>query len=281
MEVRAPLGSNDSVFNERNAYVAKTVAEINSLFVDQKSNTTRFSNFVIAGIGPLKNQAAESPKLLPLVKKHLLKVIDVGYPFEKGLSEAICKCQSSLGQARVSRETALLKKLFKRIAKDDHTYAITAKDTFEALESRCVQTLILSEKACKAHTIVCITSGKDSKGQSVRHYFHTASKRDQDTKLKALEEESKLSVLEIIPFVDWCIDHAKEKCGVDVELVTYKTSLSTQFDLGFGGIAALTRYEFHPTAHYELAGQSNDGNSEFSDSSSDYDDDDEFASTFG
>jgi len=276
---RAPLASNVSVFNERKAYVSKTVNEINSLFVDQKTNKARYSHFVIAGPGVLKSEAASHTSLLPLVKEKLLKVVDTSYPFAKGLAEAINKSSSAIGEAQVNRESELLQKLMDRIAKDKCTYAIGAEDTFEAMESGCAKTILICERACKAQTIVCqVLQEQNSKEGDPKdlvsgktHYYHVLSKK-LDAKIKQLEAESKVCIKEIVPFVDWCLEYAHLEHSIDVELITSKTEISLQFEKGFGGLAALTRYEFHPTSEYERQGLLEEGDEDHTSSSSEDDD---------
>jgi len=261
--------------------VTKTVNEINSLFVDQKTNKARYSHFVLAGPGVLKSEAAAHASLLPLVKDKLLKVVDTSYPFAKGLAEAINKSRSAIGEAQVNRESGLLEELMGRIARDKCTYAIGAEDTFEAMESGCAKTILICERACKAQTIICqalqentTKEGGPSDLVSGRktHYYHVLPKK-LDAKIKELEAaESKLCIKEIVPFVDWCLEHAHSEHSIDVELITSKTEISLQFEKGFGGVAALTRYEFHPTSEYERNGlQLEEGDDD--DSSSEDDDD--------
>mmetsp|Transcript_7785 Transcript_7785/g.15006 ORF Transcript_7785/g.15006 Transcript_7785/m.15006 type:complete len:272 (-) Transcript_7785:250-1065(-) len=270
-----------SVFNARKAYVAKTVDELNSLFVDRKANKAVYARFVIAGPGPLKNDLVEHPKLLKEIKSAIIGVHDVAYPFENGLSEAVRLSKGAMSNIAHARGQALIKKLFTRIAKDNKKCSIGARDTFEAMGEGAATTLLITEDA-PYQTIVCepTVAQKDSKedtGNGSHLVFHHAvSEKDLENKLKKIEQDKTVVVREVVQFVDWALDHSERLHKCSVEVIAVRSPEGFQFKCGFGGIATLTRYEFHPSSEDTQFVDLSD-----SDESSSDDDDDDTGDIFG
>mmetsp|Transcript_23269 Transcript_23269/g.41171 ORF Transcript_23269/g.41171 Transcript_23269/m.41171 type:complete len:280 (-) Transcript_23269:397-1236(-) len=245
---------------------------MNALFVDQKANAPRFARFVVSGPGPLKSDVVKHSKLLKEIKNNIIAVHDVAYGFRMGLSETLTKSAGVIGSMKCQRDRAAIKSVMQAISDDDACYAIGPKDTFEAIESGAARTLIVDEDV-EYQTIVCEFRSKQNSanneldekdhkksndstapklnrnGQTT--YFHVESKEALAAKLKEIEEEGQLRVVEIVPFVDWALDCAKLLHGVDVEVINAVGSEGLQFKKGFGGIAAITRYEFVASSKWE------------------------------
>mmetsp|Transcript_17930 Transcript_17930/g.34014 ORF Transcript_17930/g.34014 Transcript_17930/m.34014 type:complete len:273 (-) Transcript_17930:268-1086(-) len=271
-----------SVFNARKAYVAKTVDELNSLFVDRKSNKAVYARFVFAGPGPLKNDVVEHPKLRKEIKSAVIGVHDVAYPFENGLSEAVRLSRGAMSNIAHARGQALIKKLFTRIAKDNKKYSIGARDTFEGMREGAAMTLLVTEDA-PYQTIVCepTIAPKDSKEEDPDQgthlvFHHAVSEKDLAGKLKEIEQDNTVVVREVVQFVDWALDHAERLHKCNVEVIAVRSPEGLQFKAGFGGIAALTRYEFHPSSE-----DTEFVDLEDSDESSSKEDDDDTGDIFG
>jgi peptide subunit release factor 1 (eRF1) len=80
--------------------VFKFSQELNELFVDQKTHKPRFSKFVLAGPGVLKNEVAKSSELLPEVKTNIIAVHDVSSGGRLGLTHAIRLSKGVLSHMR-------------------------------------------------------------------------------------------------------------------------------------------------------------------------------------
>ncbi len=275
--VRARLGSSVSVFNARRAYVLKTARQANDIFVDKKAHRARCDKFVIAGPGPLKTELAENPQLLPEIKKHIISVVDVGYGGVVGLAEAVRRSKSAIVGARYEEETAVLRELFSRIAKDDARYAL-GPDAMEALASGCAEKIIVGEKNVY-RTLICARKSIDGKraaaaasesaaseGTCEPVFFHVRQRHVQK-KSEEIEARGDVTVIRVVEFTDWAIDHASSY-GAEVDVLSTRGPDLVQFEKGFGGVAALTRYAFRPEADFEPTA-SDDGYSSSSDSDSD------------
>jgi peptide subunit release factor 1 (eRF1) len=188
---------------------------------------------------------------------------------------------------RYITEGIWIREIFKRIASNKPPqYALGPADSFEALEGGSTETLLLHEDT-SFKTITCVQrssnegkqerkseksaveeSSTGEKKTGVAVYFHVEEKR-LERKLKELKGDG-LTVIEVVDFVDWALEHAADY-GAKVQLLSVATPECIQFKVAFGGIAALTRYAFHPARSFEtdLGGEEDD------DSSSSSSDDDE------
>ncbi len=164
----------------------------------------------------------------------VLKVVDVAYPMEKGLHEAIKLSADVLGQAALVKEQTLLEKYFHELSDAQNKVACGPSQTMEALDQGAVDTLIVWEQLPLMRS-VARHSGTDQ----TKVLLHPPNARSF-VEMAHADPQWKLVEQEVL--ADWLIDRCKG-LGAKLALVSGSSELGTQFIKTFGGVGAMLRYE--------------------------------------
>eukprot|EP01084_Bolivina_argentea_P223152 377606_1 len=128
--VRVKVGSIDSAFNARNAFVKLAANKMNDIFSKMSSingnkiNLKKSSKdkkrmngminvcgIILAGNGPLKSQLYQSPFLRHYIKSSVLSIEDINYGGKFGFYECIKKCNKLLKMDEFEKENDEIKNI--------------------------------------------------------------------------------------------------------------------------------------------------------------------------
>jgi len=190
---------------KRHNYLRKVAEFATQLFItDNKPN---INGLILAGSADFKIELSKSDLFDPRLQRIVLKLVDVAYSGLNGFNQAIELAGDVLTNVKFVEEKNLLSTFMLEIAKDTGKYCFGVRDTFNALESGAVETLIVWENL------------------------------DLPTPSHLIKEEEDHTLL-----IDWLTNNYK-RFGAKLVLITDKTSEGSQFCKGFGGIGGLLRYK--------------------------------------
>jgi len=188
---------------------------------------------VLAGSAEFKNELQKSDlfdqRLLPII----IKTVDIAYGGENGFNQAIELASDALRNVKFIHERKIIGQFFEEVSKDTGRYVFGVKDTMEALEYGSVQVIIIFE--------------------NLEHVRVTLKDVDNNVTVKVLKPEeanvkfkdstgAEIEVIDKIPLTEWFMENYK-RLGVNMEIITDKSSEGSQFTKGFGGIGGLLRYK--------------------------------------
>jgi peptide chain release factor subunit 1 len=214
----------------------KTVSEkCDDLFLSKNRENLLVNGLVIAGSANLKNVLhSEAPKLMDYrLSSKILQVFDTQYGGYQGFIEAIEKAKPLMSNLRYTQEQELINEFMELIIQDSLRYAFGLEDTIYALENGYVEKLLVHDEY-NVHR--CVIKENPLLEETVVKYL---------TPEKMLHLSSNVQVVEHTLLLKYLLedDFVQTKYGCSIELVSDATSESQQFIQGFGGIAAVLRYD--------------------------------------
>jgi len=190
---------------------------------------------VLAGCADLKSEMAS--RLDPRLKAVVLGVIDVQYNGISGFNECIEKCADLLKGSEYFQERKLISKFFEAV-KTDEPVVYGVEETMKALleSGGAVDQLLIAETLAVVRYVLTPNSVKNE-ADNVIFYGDAVSVRAK------LEDGFKIASSQSL--LNWILDNVKE-FGATVELISEGSPMANQFSTGFGGLAALLRYQWVP-----------------------------------
>lgn len=126
---------------EKHDYLKEVCEKSAILFLERT-----LGGIIIAGCANFKNKLYESQMFDDRLKKQVIGVIDVSYPYDNGFQEAFEKSLELISNEKIREEKKILEQYFACIAKDDGKYCFCIEDTLLALEMGAIDNLIIWEK---------------------------------------------------------------------------------------------------------------------------------------
>ncbi|KAJ3325441.1 Electron transfer flavoprotein alpha-subunit [Boothiomyces sp. JEL0866] len=180
----------------RQNFVTKTAEKATELFIaNEKCSVV---GLVVAGHAEFKSALMESAKLDPRIREKVLSVVDISYGGRQGLKEAMNLCSDILSSVKLVNEVKLLKIYFSEIHSGNSKYSYGLRDTFIALESGAVETLIVYEDL----DIFRVSCASD-KGNEIVKYL-TFKKMQSDLTLEGYENFKSEKL------VDWLMENSAQ-----------------------------------------------------------------------
>ena len=213
----------------RHNYVRKVGELATSYFIS--NDLPNIKGLILAGSADFKSELDKSAHLDPRLKETVLQVIDISYGGQNGFNQALQLSANILSNVKLMEEKKLLEKFFDEINKDTGKYCFGMQQTIDALEQGAVEKLIVWEDL-----------------EIMRYVFSIGNKEEirffnKNQKIDAIDKESNnvMNIKEKNLWLDWITEEYKTY-GTELELVTDKSSVGTQFVKGFGGIGGILRW---------------------------------------
>lgn len=260
--VRAPVGSSDSVFNSKTAYLRKVGEAARSVFI---SNNERCNveAIILAGSADLKDQFEDHIFDVRISSK-IIASLDIAYGGENGFKQAIQLSSKLLENNRLIQEAKVVSRYFELISKGSNLVQFGVKDTMECLAQSNVDTLIVWEKL---NTMIFTLENKKNHKTKVVYKPKEFSNR----RLKNWE------IVSSVPVIDWFFgldlieneDEIKTQQqienivanrlnGAKLEVISDNSSEGYQFCHSFGGIGCVLRYSTKSDDYDESDGDETD-----------------------
>jgi peptide chain release factor subunit 1 len=166
-------------------------------------------------------------------------VLDIAYGMEPGFTQAIHLSIESIANLKLVKEKEILFHFFDEIARDTGRYCFTLSDTISALESGCVETLIVSERYLGERWVVCDSASNIEREMYVDVSVSQTLDQTQDSSCKVIDR---------VLLLEWLADNFNS-FGTKLEIVSDSTAEGTQFLQGFGGIGGVLRWKRDESAN--------------------------------
>ena len=221
---------------KRGVYLKKVAELATANFIT--NDMPNGQGLILAGSADFKYKLNDSQDFDPRLKKVVIKVIDVAYGGENGLSQAIQLASDALANVKFVAEKRLIQKFFEEIALDTNMIVFGVKDTLLALEGGAVDTIILFESL----EVTRYELKNPAKGNTIIQNLNKIQEKDPKY-FKDAETGVDLDVIgEPQLLSEWLCNHYKD-FGSKLEIVTDTSQEGFQFANGFGGLGGFLRYK--------------------------------------
>lgn len=196
----------------RHNYIVKVGEMATSIFLTD--NVPNVKAIIVAGSGEFKLQLRTV--LDARVDKLIIASLDVAYGGENGFSQAIVLAENTIQNSKYMKEKNIITTFMTAISKDLQKVCYGTNEVIRALESKCIETLIVWEniplyRYVDENDVVSFGAKKETGFVDEQH------------------------------FADW-IAVSYNEYGCRLEIVSNASGEGMQFVMGFGGIGGLLRY---------------------------------------
>lgn len=215
----------------RNNFVRKVGELATSFFIT--NDLPNINGIILAGSADFKSELSSSAHLDPRLKKVVIQIVDISYGGLNGFNQAIELSSSTLANVKLIEEKKLLELFFNEISQDTGKYCFGIKQTMNALELGAVETLIVWEDSDIERYVLT----KPGTNNEIIKYCKKGQIID------AIDPDTNM-IMDIKSYDEWTewIAENYKMYGTNLEFVTDKSGLGTQFAKGFGGIAGILRW---------------------------------------
>ena len=180
----------------RHNYVRKVAELCVQVFI--KNDKVTVTGLVLAGSAEFKTVLSQSDLLDPRLKAKILTIVDVSYGGQQGFNEAIELAADTLSNVKFIQEKKMIQKYFLEISTNSGKYCFGIKDTFSALETGAVETLIVYENLDIKH----YTLRNTQTGLGITKMLTPTEEADPSA-FTDPETNSTLELIEKVPLVEW------------------------------------------------------------------------------
>lgn len=214
----------------RHNYVRKVGELATTYFIT--NDLPNVKGIILAGSADFKSELDKSAHLDPRLKDVVLQVIDISYGGQSGFNQAIQLSANLLANVKFIEEKKLLEKFFEEINIDTGKYCFGIQQTMDALDQGAVDTLIVWEDSMLYRYVFT-----NSKNEEVIKYFK------EDDKIDATDPDTNniMNLKSKDLWTEWIAENF-QAYGTNLEFITDKSSIGTQFVTGFGGIGGILRW---------------------------------------
>lgn len=214
----------------RHNYVRKVGELATTYFIT--NDLPNVKGIILAGSADFKSELDKSAHLDPRLKDVVLQVIDISYGGQSGFNQAIQLSANLLANVKLIEEKKLLEKFFEEINIDTGKYCFGIQQTMDALDQGAVDTLIVWEDSMLYRYVFT-----NSKNEEVIKYFK------EDDKIDATDPDTNniMNLKSKDLWTEWIAENF-QAYGTNLEFITDKSSIGTQFVTGFGGIGGILRW---------------------------------------
>ena len=202
-----------------------------------KDDKVSVKGLILAGSAEFKNDLSTTDLLDARIKEKIIKIVDIAYGGLDGFNQAIELSKESLGNLKLLEEKKIIDSFLGHIAKDTGLYCFGINEIMYGLESGAVETLIVWEEI----ELTRYELRNISTNTTEIKYLTQNQVNDEKTYINK-EGSNDIDIISREPFIDWIIENYQQ-FGVQLELISDKTSEGTQFCKGFGGIGGILRYQ--------------------------------------
>ncbi len=215
----------------RNNFVRKVGELATTFFIT--NDLPNVKGIVLAGSADFKSELSSSAHLDPRLKKVVIQIVDISYGGLSGFNQAIQLSSNTLANVKLIEEKKLLEAFFDEINQDTGKYCFGIKQTMDALDQGAVESLIVWEDLDIDRYVFTKAGTND---EVIKYYKkgQTIDPIDPETKMV-------MDIKSCDEWTEWIAENYKSY-GTNLELVTDKSSVGTQFAKGFGGVGGILRW---------------------------------------
>eukprot|EP00917_Polyrhabdina_sp_WS-2016_P009710 GHVP01021387.1.p1 GENE.GHVP01021387.1~~GHVP01021387.1.p1 ORF type:complete len:408 (+),score=87.26 GHVP01021387.1:392-1615(+) len=211
---------------KRHNYVRKVSETMNSLYLTAEKVNVK--GLILAGSADFKTDISLSEILDGRIREKIISIVDVACGGENGLNKAIELSAGVLSNLKFVQEKTIIDNFFTALSTEPEKVTVGLEDTIQGLEAGAVDRLLIWESLeTQRISVKDKTTGEDSV-----LYFNDDEKVNEN-----------LEVIEKTPFVEWMSENYQQY-GIDLCLLSDKTSEGSQFCKGLGGLGSHLRYAF-------------------------------------
>lgn len=213
------------------------------------NDAVNVKGLVLAGYAQFKEELADSSMLDQRLRSKVLSVVDVAYGGMQGLHQAIELSTGDLAGVKLVQEQRVLQRFFDEIAQSEEAarYCFGPREVERALGAGVVTTLLLHDKMRLYRHVLRTADGKE-------HVIYTSNAALAPADFPKNIEASGAELVASDEFIQFLIDEAPRH-GAQIELVTDRSTLGSQFARGFGGVGAMLRYSWHVEEEEEVVAE--------------------------
>ncbi|MCF8885015.1 MAG: peptide chain release factor aRF-1 [Nitrososphaerota archaeon] len=218
-----------------NEYYKRVGEHANEIFLQYPE----IKGVILAGPGPTKEVFAEG-EYLHYTFRDKIHIVDTSYSGEEGVREALQKARDILKELRMIEEQDLVRKFMSELSSENPGVVYGEKDVMEALKSRTVEILLVSEDLDRVQVeIKCTYCGEN--------YTHILNEDELTQKVPEILSkpcpkcgQNTLQLVQQKLMVDVWIEEG-EKAQARVELISSSHEEGEILRKAFGGVAGLLK----------------------------------------
>lgn len=218
-----------------NEYYKRVGEHANQIFLQYPE----IKGLILAGPGPTKEIFAEGD-YLHYTLKDKIHIVDTSYSGEEGVREAIQRARDFLKELRMIEEQELVRKFMNEISSDNPAVVYGEKEVLQALKSRTVETLLVSEDLERVYIEVKC-------GNCEEKYTHILDESELTSEVPEILSQpcsrcgaQALQIVDQKSMVDFWIEEG-EKAQARVELISSSHEEGEMLKKAFGGVAGLLK----------------------------------------
>jgi peptide chain release factor subunit 1 len=220
---------------KRLAYMKKVSELATQQFIT--ADRPNVAGIILAGSAEFKSQLVAAELLDGRLAEIVISTVDVSYGGENGFNQAIELAAETLANVKFVAEKKLINSYFDEIAKDTGKYCFGVRDVMHALEMSAVETLILWEDLPE----IRYELRNPSTGTLSHLILRPGQERDRSM-FQDAETGVDLDVVDQMPLVEWLANNFKS-FGAQLNFITDRSQEGSQLVRGFGGLAAILRWQ--------------------------------------
>lgn len=204
-------------------------------------NVCNVQGLILAGCADLKNELFA--KLDPRLKASVLTIVDVQYNGISGFNECLEKCSAVLADSEYMQEIRLLGRFFE-LVKTEQPVVYGVAETMKTLvdSGGAVETLLVSEHL---EAVTALLLPLSSSATEVQRFFGSVEE------INAKAARDKMKIVSTQNLLSWLGENI-QTYGATLETISDTSNTSHQFTAGFGGLAAILRYQWVPEDYDEV-----------------------------
>jgi peptide chain release factor subunit 1 len=182
----------------RHNYVRKVAELAVQQFI--KNDKLTVAGLVLAGSADFKTVLSQSDMFDQRLQAKIVAIVDVSYGGEQGFNEAIQLASESLTNVKFVQEKKLIQRYFAEISQDSGKFCFGVEDTFKALESGAVETLMLFENLeVNRYVFKNTTTGEE--------IVKILTKKDEEERSHFVDPETGINyeVVDNTPLIEWVL----------------------------------------------------------------------------
>jgi peptide chain release factor subunit 1 len=180
----------------RHNYVRKVAELAVQQFI--KNDKLTVAGLVLAGSADFKTVLSQSDMFDQRLQAKIVAIVDVSYGGEQGFNEAIQLAAESLSNVKFVQEKKLIQRYFAEISQDSGKFCFGVEDTFRALESGAVETLILFENLEVNRYVFKNTTTSEE-------IVKILTKKDEEERSHFVDPETGINyeIIDNTPLIEW------------------------------------------------------------------------------
>lgn len=204
----------------------KVCEQANELFLSENKCNVR--GLVLAGCADIKTDLESSRMLSPKLQANIIETLTISYGSRRGLEEAVHKSAAALKKSKMMLHNEAVSEFFSLLDRNEGTVVLGVRETLNMLEMGLVKKLIVDENM----DYIRVSTLDEATGEI----------KSEFVKDEPCVEREGMEVISQEPALEWLLEnYKKHKC--ELEMVSDRSSVGTQFVKLTGGMGAILKYK--------------------------------------